>query len=61
MAREAGGVAGAVRRRAECTCLSPASYSASFPQNSAHCFGVCLRARGCCGFDFGCAAQRSGT
>jgi hypothetical protein len=47
MAREAGGAA---RRRAECTCLSPASYFASFPWCSAHCFGVALHARGCCGF-----------
>jgi hypothetical protein len=49
-----------VRRRAECTWLSPASYSASFPCNSATCFGVRLRARGCCGFRFRLcgAAQR---
>jgi hypothetical protein len=48
-----------VRRRAECTWLSPASYSASLPCRSANCFGVRLRARGCCGFRFGCAAQRT--
>jgi hypothetical protein len=54
------GDGGAVRRRAECTWLSPASYSASFPFRSAHCFGVSLRARGCCGFRFKLcgAAQR---
>ena len=46
-----------MRRRAECTSLSPAWYSASFPQASAHCFGVSLRARGCCGF--GSAVRRS--
>jgi hypothetical protein len=52
--------AGAVSRRAECTSLSPASYSASNPHRSAHCFGVRLRARGCCGFRFRLcgAAQR---
>ncbi len=55
------GVGGAVSRRAECTCLSPASYSARFPKFSAYCFGVRLHARGCCGFRFGCAAQRSVT
>jgi hypothetical protein len=50
-----------VRRRAECTCLSPASYAASLPYRSADCFGVHLHARGRCGLRFGCAAQRSGT
>ena len=53
------GVGVAVRRRAECTSLSPASYAASFPQYSAYCFGVRLHARGCCGFGRLCgAAQR---
>ncbi len=33
----------------------------SCPLYSATCTGVYLRARGCCGFRFGCAAQRSGT
>ena len=51
---------GAVRRRAECTSISPASYSASFRLSSAHRFGVSLRARGCCCFRFRLcgAAQR---
>ena len=55
-----GGLWGVVRRRAECTSLSPAWYSASVPTSSAHCFGVSLRARGCCGFRFRLcgAAQR---
>jgi hypothetical protein len=55
-----GGWVGAVRRRAECTSLSPASYAASLRNRSAYCFGVCLRARGCCGFRFRLcgAAQR---
>ena len=30
---------------ASCTCLSAASYCASFPRYSAHCFGVLLHAR----------------
>ncbi len=49
-----------VRRRAERTSLSPASYSASFPLISAYRFGVRLHARGCCGFRFRLcgAAQR---
>ncbi len=49
-----------MRRRAECTSLSPASYCASFPHRSASCFGVSLRARGCCGLRFRLcgAAQR---
>ena len=53
-------MAGVVRRRAECTSLSPASYDASLPFRSANCFGVSLRARGCCGFRFRLcgAAQR---
>jgi hypothetical protein len=49
--------AGPVRRRAECTWRSPASYSASFPHASASCFGVSLHARGC--FGFGSAVRRS--
>jgi hypothetical protein len=64
-ARQGG--AGAVRRRAECTWLSPASYAAEglcvtrYANSSAACFGVSLHARGRCGFRFGCAAQRSVT
>jgi hypothetical protein len=55
-----GGLRGVVRRRAECTSLSPAPYAASFPNSLAHCLGVLLRARGCCGFRFRLcgAAQR---
>jgi hypothetical protein len=49
--------AGAVRRREECTWLSPALYAARFPRRSAYCFGVHLRARGCC--SFGSAVRRS--
>jgi hypothetical protein len=52
------GVDGGFEAAAECTCLSPASYWASFPTASAHDFGVFLHARGWC---VGCAAQRSGT
>jgi hypothetical protein len=50
------GWAGAVRWRAECTWLSPASYCARCPFSSACCFGVSLHARGCCGF--GSAVRR---
>jgi hypothetical protein len=48
------------RRRAECTCLSAASYCASFPWYSARCFGVHLHARSCAA-SVGCAAQHSVT
>jgi hypothetical protein len=51
-----------VRRRAECTCLSPSSYAARFPLHcSTSCFGVRLHARGRFGFGSGCAAQRGVT